>query len=157
MSDYIPIFDLNVLATEDDEDAGFDLNVPAAHKDVFDVNELQDAAHNDVFDVDELQDADQNDVFDLDEPQDDDDTDVFDVNEPQDDYDEPQEHHGRNASLSTCVCFFCNDLFCSYYLQATISLLFSVDLNVPLDEFGAVDFSYIEHDAGKCFSNDIYF
>jgi hypothetical protein len=30
MSDYIPTFDLNVLATEDDEDdVGFDLNIPA--------------------------------------------------------------------------------------------------------------------------------
>jgi len=29
MSDYIPTFDLNVLATEDDEeDVGFDLNEP---------------------------------------------------------------------------------------------------------------------------------
>jgi hypothetical protein len=57
MSDYIPIFDLNVLATEDDED-----NVLAAQVD----------DENDMFDVDRLQDANDNGMFDLDEPQDDD-------------------------------------------------------------------------------------
>jgi hypothetical protein len=121
MSDYIPIFDLNVLATEDDEDAGFDLNVPAAHNDVFDVNELQDAAHNDVFDVDELQDADQNDVFDLDEPQDDDDTDVFDVNEPQDDYDEPQNIMAVMHHLA---------LVCVFFLQRFILFLLLTGHNI---------------------------
>jgi len=57
MSYYIPIFDLNVLATEDDED-----NVLAAQVD----------DENDMFDVDRLQDANDNGMFDLDEPQDDD-------------------------------------------------------------------------------------
>jgi len=27
---------------------------------------------------------------------------------------------------------------------------------MPLDEFGAVDFSYIGNDAGKVFSDDVY-
>ena len=50
MSHYIPIFDLNVLATEDDEeDVGFDLNVLApqvdANNDLIHVNELQDTVH----------------------------------------------------------------------------------------------------------------
>ena len=51
MSYYIPTFDLNVLATEDDEeDVGFDLNVPATQvdddNDMIDVNEPQDDDDN---------------------------------------------------------------------------------------------------------------
>jgi len=51
MSDYIPTFDLNVLATEDDEeDVGFDLNVSATQvdddNDMIDVNEPQDDDDN---------------------------------------------------------------------------------------------------------------
>jgi hypothetical protein len=110
MSDYIPTFDLNVLATEDDEDdVGFDLNVP--------VTQVDD--DNDMIDVSELQDADDNDMFDVDEPQDDNDNDV-DVD------DEPQDHPGGNASLSACVCvfFFLQFFvqFSSHCLRATISL-----------------------------------
>jgi len=96
MSDYIPSFDLNVLASEDDEaDTGFDLNVPAP------------------------QDDDDDNVFDVDEPQDDDDNDVFDV-------DEPEVHHGGNASLSALVCFLAYADFaqflnhCFFFLQYLI-------------------------------------
>jgi hypothetical protein len=67
MSDYIPTFDLNVLATEDDEDdVGFDLNIPATQVD----------DDNDMINVSELQDADDN------EPQDDNDNDVDVDDEP---------------------------------------------------------------------------
>jgi hypothetical protein len=96
MSDYIPTFDLNVLATEDDEDdVRFDLNVPATQVD----------NDNDMIDVSELQNADDNDMFDVDEPQDDNDVDVD---------DEPQDHPGGNASLSACM-FFCSFLFSSHH------------------------------------------
>jgi hypothetical protein len=142
MSDYIPTFDLNVLATEDD--VGFDLNVP--------VTQVDD--DNDMIDVSELQDADDNDMFDVDEPQDDNDNDV-DVD------DEPQDHPGGNASLSACVCvfFFCSFLFSSHhtvYEPQYHCFCTTVDLNIPLDEFGAVDFSYVQNDAGKFFSDNVY-
>jgi hypothetical protein len=88
MSDYIPMFDLNVLATEDDEEVGFDLNVMATQVD--DVNELQDADDNAVHVVGEPQDHHGNDVY---------------VD------DEPQIHHAGNASLSASV-FLCS-FFCS--------------------------------------------
>ena len=54
-------------------------------------------------------------------------------------------------------------VICSFFVQfssltaGTVSLFFfTVDLNIPLDEFGAVDFSYIGNDAGKVFSDDVY-
>ena len=118
MSDYIPSFDLNVLASEDDEaDTGFDLNVPAP------------------------QDDDDDNVFDVDEPQDDDDNDVFDV-------DEPEVHHGGNASLSALVCFLAYADFAQFLNHCFFTVL---DLNLPLDEFGAVNFDYLQNLAGNFF------
>ena len=72
--------------------------------------------------------------------------------------DEPQDNHGGNASLSDqgprYLQFF---LFSSHHLRpAPYHCFFTVDLNIPLDEFGAVDFSYIGNDAGKVFSDDVY-
>jgi hypothetical protein len=79
MSDYIPRFDLNLLASQDDEGNVFDLNEPV------------DAA------VDADIDADA--VLDLDEQLDDDANDVFNL-------DEPEDHHGGNASLSCILPLF---------------------------------------------------
>jgi hypothetical protein len=75
MSDYIPRFDLNLLASQDDEGNVFDLNEP----------------------VDAAVDADA--VLDLDEQLDDDANDVFNL-------DEPEDHHGGNASLSCILPLF---------------------------------------------------
>jgi hypothetical protein len=52
--------------------------------------------------------------------------------------------HGKHANLvffSTCT-FFSIDLSCSY-------LDYRFDLDLPLDEFGAVDFDYVQNLAGK--------
>ena len=72
--------------------------------------------------------------------------------------DEPQDNHGGNASLSDqgprYLQFFCSVLIT--YGRHRIIVFFTVDLNIPLDEFGAVDFSYIGNDAGKVFSDDVY-
>ena len=62
--------------------------------------------------------------------------------------------HHLATSTPTLFAVF---LFSSHHLRpAPYRCFFTVDLNIPLDEFGAVDFSYIENDAGKVFSDDVY-
>jgi len=59
--------------------------------------------------------------------------------------------------LATKVHVICSFLFSSHHLRpAPYHCFFTVDLNILLDEFGAVDFSYIGNDAGKVFSDDVY-
>jgi len=138
MSDYIPRFDLNLLASQDDEGNMFDLNEPvdAAVDVVFDFNEPAD--------VDADIDADA--VLHLDEQLDDDANDVLNL-------DEPEDHHGGNASLS-CIL----PLFRLFLVLIICFIFFTVlDLNLPVDEFGAVDFDYIQNQAGNFFSSQCLF
>jgi hypothetical protein len=108
MSDYIPRFDLNVLASEDDEgNSGFDLNDPAAEDDDADA------------------------VFDLDEPEDD---------------------HANDADSVGTACSFYPSVVVDFFSVSGIIVFFTVlDLNLPLDEFGAVDFDYVQNLAGNFF------
>ena len=111
MSDYIPRFDLNLLASQDDEGNMFDLNEPV------------DAAVDVVFDFNEPADADA--VLHLDEQLDDDANDILNL-------DEPEDHHGGNASLS-CIL----PLFRLFLVLIICFIFFTVlDLNLPVDEFG---------------------
>ena len=62
--------------------------------------------------------------------------------------------HHLATSTPTLFAVFCSVLIT--YGRHRIIVFFTVDLNIPLDEFGAVDFSYIGNDAGKVFSDDVY-
>ena len=115
MSDYIPRFDLNVLASEDDEgNSGFDLNDPAAE---------------------------------------DDDTDaVFDLDEPEDDHANHANHANHADSVGTTCSFYPFVVVDFFRFLISLFPFFTVlDLNLPLDEFGAVDFDYVQNLAGNFF------
>jgi len=62
--------------------------------------------------------------------------------------------HHLATTVHVICSFFCSVLFT--YGRHRIIVFFIVNLNIPLDEFGAVDFSYIGNDAGKVFSDDVY-
>ena len=87
--------------------------------------------------------------LDLNEHEGDDGNAGFDLNEPEDD------EHG-NGTTSSCLVHVKHHFFslaaCSSSLvakRACSSFFIGFDLNLPLDEFGAVDFDYVQNLAGK--------
>ena len=80
-----------------------------------------------------------NDVFDLQEQQDDDANDLFNL-------DEAEDHHDGKCITSTYPFVACSYYFRSHYCFFTV-----LDLNLPLDEFGAVDLDFVQNLAGNFF------
>jgi hypothetical protein len=62
--------------------------------------------------------------------------------------DETEDHHGGNASLRSILSLLVQVIYGSHHCLFFFAVL---DLNLPLDEFGAVDFDYVQNLAGNFF------
>jgi hypothetical protein len=79
--------------------------------------------------------------FALDDPQDDDGDVVFDLNDP------PLEHDNGITGSSLVHLLPCH-LFLSIVSHIKRTIVTGFDLNLPLDEFGAIDLDYLQNFAG---------